>query len=123
MISKRIPHTYTADGVRYFTILCPVKTELASGKFVRGYNFFIIDEQGYCWLQMIHTTRSFIYQLGNGVLRTRTVLEVEDTRWTNTPLVGSDAWIDGIADRGYALEVIREGLGLNLEYLKSILSS
>ena len=120
MISKNVPHTYIADGVRYFAILCRVETQLGSGKSVRVYNFFIIDEAGYCWLQMIHTTRSFVFQLGNGILQTRTILEVEDSRVANTPIVDSDEWVDGIADRGYALEIIREGLGLNLMYLKGM---
>ena len=31
------------------------------------------------------------------------------------PIVASDTWIDGSL-RGYAIEAIREGLGLNLEY-------
>lgn len=120
MISKKVPHTYIADGVRYFALLCPVETELANGKSVQAYNFFIFDEEGYCWLQMIHTTLSFIYQLGDGVLQTRWVLEVENKDWTNTPLVPSDTWIEGQPDRGYALEIIREGLGLNLVYLSEI---
>ena len=32
-------------------------------------------------------------------------------------------WIDGSADRGYALEVIREGLGLQLEYLTAVMNA
>ena len=120
MISKKVPHTYIADGMRYFALICPVETELASGKSVRAYNFFIFDEEGYCWLQMIHTTQNFIYQLGNGVLQTRWVLEVQNEDWTNTPVVPSDEWVNGHADRGYALEILREGLGLNLTYLSGI---
>ena len=120
MISEKVPHTYIADGIRYFALICPVETEIANGKTVRAYNFFIFDEEGYCWLQMVHTTQSFVYQLGNGVLRTRSLLEVQNKDWTNTPIVLSDEWIDGHADRGYALEVIREGLGLNLEYLTQL---
>ena len=121
MISKKVPHTYIADGIRYFALLCPVETELANGKSVKAYNFFIFDEEGYCWLQMIHTTQGFIYQLGDGILQTRWILEVEDTRWTNSPIVPSDEWVNGHADRGYALEIIREGLGLNLEYLTQLM--
>lgn len=121
MISKKVPHTYIADGMRYFAIICPVETELTNGKSVQAYNFFIFDEEGYCWLQMIHATRSFIYQLGNGVLRSRTVLEVQNDDWTNSPIVPSDEWVDGHADRGYALEIIREGLGLNLTYLTHLM--
>ena len=120
MISKQVPHTYFADGMRYFALICRVETEPANGKSVRAYNFFIFDEAGYCWLQMIHTTQSFIYQLGDGILHTRWVLEVEDTRWRNSPIVLSDEWVNGHADRGYALEIIREGLGLDLTYLSEI---
>ena len=121
MISKKVPHTYIAEGMRYFALLCPVETELANGKSVRAYNFYIFDEEGYCWLQMIHTTQGFIYQLGNGVLHTRIVLEVQNEDWTNRPIVLSDEWVDGHADRGYTLEIIREGLGLNLEYLTQLM--
>ena len=121
MISKRVPHTYIADGMRYFALLCPVEIENVHGKMVQACNFFIFDEEGYCWLQMTHTTHSFIYQLSNGVLRSRTVLEVQDDRWVNTPIVPSDEWIDGHPDRGYALEIIREGLGLNLIYLTQLM--
>lgn len=122
MISKRIPHTYIADGVRYFAILCPVETETESGKLIKACNFFIFDEEGYCFLQMIHTTLNFVYQLGNGILHTRTVLEVQNNNWTYSPIVPSDEWIDAHPDRGYALEIIREGLGLDLTYLKGMLS-
>ena len=121
MISKKISHTYIADGMRYFALLCPVETENVRGKLVQACNFFIFDEEGYCWLQMTHTTQSFIYQLGNGVLQSRTILEVQDNRWVNTPIVPSDEWIDGHPDRGYALEIIREGLGLNLIYLTQLM--
>ena len=121
MISKRVPYTYIADGIRYFALICPVEIELLTGKSVRALNFFIFDEEGYCWLQMIHTTRSFVDQLGNGILRTRTVFEVEDKRWTNSPRIENDEWIEGHPDRGYALEIIREGLGLNLIYLTQLM--
>ena len=123
MISRRTPHTYMQNSIRYFALLCPVETETESGESVEAYNFFVFDEEGYCFLQMIHTTLSFVFELGDGILRTRTVLEVADKRWTNRPIVPSDAWVDGHADRGYALEILREGLGLNLTYLKGVLSN
>ena len=25
MISKKVPHTYIADGMRYFALICPVE--------------------------------------------------------------------------------------------------
>ena len=36
------------------------------------------------------------------------------------PLVPTDSWIQGSADRGFALETIKEALGLNLIYLSEI---
>ncbi len=49
MIGKKVPHTYIAEGMRYFALLCPVETQLANGKSVKAYNFYIFDEEGYCW--------------------------------------------------------------------------
>ena len=72
-------------------------------------------------MQVIHTKHSFIYSIGNGILRERSVLEVDNTDWTMIPIVASDTWIDGVPDRGYAIEALREGLGLNLEYLTAIM--
>lgn len=38
-------------------------------------------------------------------------------------IVASDTWINGSADKGYALEIIRETLGLNLEYLTAMMDT
>ena len=36
------------------------------------------------------------------------------------PLIASDSWIQGSADKGFALETIKNALGLNLAYLSEI---
>ena len=117
MISKKVPHTYIQDGIRYYSLICPVETSREDGSLVKAINFYMFDQYGLCWLNITHTTQSFINDLGNGLLRTRHVLEVDGTAWDTRPIVDSDAWIDGSPDRGYAAEAIREGLGLNLKYL------
>ena len=86
-------------------------------KTVSAVNFYIFDERGYVWVQMTHTTHSFIKQFGYGMLENRHVLEVDDATWQTRPNVESDTWIQGVPDRGYAIEAILEGLGLNLENL------
>ena len=120
-ISKKVPHTYIQDGIRYYALMCFCKTEGAAGQKVSAVNFYIFDQEGYVFLQVIHTSHAFIYSIGNGILRERSVLEVDNTDWTMIPIVGSDTWIDGVPDRGYAIEALREGLGLNLEYLTAIM--
>ena len=117
MISKKVPHTYIQEGIRYYALMRECQTATEGGKTVSAVNFYIFDERGYVWLQMIHTTHPFIDQLGYGLLQGRHVLEVMDPCWDTRPIVASDTWIDGSLDRGYAIEAIREGLGLNLEYL------
>ena len=120
-ISKKVPHTYIQDGIRYYALMCFCKTEGAAGQKVSAANFYIFDQDGYAFLQVIHTTRAFIYSLGNGILQQRTVLEVDNTDWTRIPTVASDTWIDSVPDRGYAIEMIREALGLNLTYLTTLM--
>ena len=120
-ISKNVPHTYIQSGVRYYALLREVEVIDDNDKKVSATNFYIFDHRGYVWLQMTHTTEKFIYQLGGGVLRNQTVLEVDDNAWDTRPIVASDEWVNGSADRGYALEIIREGLGLKLEYLTALM--
>ena len=117
MISKKVPHTYIQEGIRYYALIreCRVTTE--NDNTVSAVNFYIFDERGYVWVQMTHTTHPFIKQFSYEMLENRHVLEVDDTTWDTRPNVASDTWIDGSPDRGYAIEAIREGLGLKLEYL------
>ena len=117
MISKKVPHTYIQEGIRYYALVRECKVTTEDNNTVSAVNFCIFDERGYVWLQVIHTTYPFINQLGGGLIQDRHVLEVDDTTWDTRPNVESDTWIDGSPDRGYAIEAIREGLGLNLEYL------
>ena len=122
-ISKKVPHTYIQDGIRYYALMCFCKTEGTAGRKVSAVNFYIFDQEGYVFLQVIHTSHAFIYSIGNGILRERSVLEVDNTDWTMIPIIASDTWVDGVPDRGYALEIIREGLGLDLEYLTALMDS
>ena len=118
VISKNVPHSYITNGMRYFVCLHPVLARTAAKPY-RAWNFYIFDEEGYCWAQLIHTTRAFIFQ-AFPVLKTKALIEVSAERWANVPLVESDMWVQGSPDRGYALEVLREALGLNLTYLTEI---
>lgn len=119
--SENVPHAYIQDGIRYYALMCEVETTTADGTTISAFNFYVFDEKGYLWLQLTHTMRSFIYQLGNGLFLQRPILMVDDTTWTTSPIVGSDTWINGSADRGYAMEIIRESLGLNFGYLTALM--
>ena len=121
MISKKVPHTYIQEGIRYYALIRECKVTTENDSTVSAVNFYIFDERGYVWLQMIHTTHAFIKQLGYGLLENRHILEVDDAAWDTRPNVESDTWIDGSPDRGYAIEVICEGLGLKLEYLTALM--
>ena len=122
-ISKNVPHTYRQHNQRYYALIRKVGKISEDGDLWTAYNFYMFDENGYCWFSIVHTELSFIYGLGNGLLKERTTLWVEDDKPYNNPILETDTWIQGNADRGYALEIIREGLGLNLTYLKPVLSA
>ena len=122
-ISKNVPHTYIQGGIRYYALLREIETTNAAGKKVSAVNLYIFDDEGYVWLQMTHATRSFVFQLGGGILHNRHVLKVDDPQWVFLPNVASDEWINGSADRGYAVEVIREALGLDFTYLTALMEA
>ena len=121
MISKNVPHTYIQDGIRYYALIRDVETTNQNSDKQKAVNFYMFDQDGYAWFHIVHTTHAFINELGNGVFLTRNVLEVDDTTWNTRPTVDSDTWIDDVPDRGYALEIVREGLGLNLTYLTQLM--
>ena len=120
-ISKNVPHAYIQSGVRYYALMREVETTTGDGDEVFAFNFYVFDEMGYLWLQMTHTMQSFIYKLGNGLFLQRPILIVDDATWDTRPIVDSDTWINGSADRGYAMEIIRENLGLNFECLTALM--
>ena len=88
-ISKNVPHTFIQHGVRHYALLRRVRTITESGKKVSAYNLYIFDEYGYVFLQMTHTTRAFALRFGDGILRERQILEVDDPQWRMHPNVPS----------------------------------
>lgn len=122
MISKKVPHTYIQHGnPRFFALFVPVRSTFEDTE-IDAHNFYIFSENGYCWLQMTHVEKSYVLnQLGNGFFKTRHILEVDEPMPAfRDPLVPTDSWIQGSADRGFALETIKESLGLNICYLSEI---
>ena len=125
MISKQVPHTYIQQGIRFFALFVPVQETFKHEgveKIVDAHNFYVFSENGSCWLEMIHVDKSYVLnQLGNGFFKTRRILEVNEPMPAfRDPLIASDSWIQGSADKGFALETIKESLGLNLTYLSEI---
>lgn len=121
-ISKNVPHAYIQDGIRYYALMREVETTTADGNEIFAFNFYVFDQEGYVWLQVTHTMRSFIYKLGSGLFLQCPILIVDDATWSTRPNVESDTWINGSADRGYAMEIICESLGLNFGYLTAIMN-
>ena len=121
MISKKVPHTYIQDGTRFYALFMRVQ-ETYEDTEIDAHNFYIFSESGSCWLEMIHVDKSYVLnQLGNGFFKTRHILEVDEPMPAfRDPLVPTDSWIQGSADRGFALETIKEALGLDLTYLSEI---
>ena len=125
MISKQVPHTYIQHGTRFFALFVYVREIFKREgveKVVDAHNFYIFDENGYCWTSMLHVEKSYVLnELGNGFFNTRWILEITEAEpVVRRPLVASDRWIQGSADRGFALETIKNALGLNITYLIEI---
>lgn len=118
MISKKVPHTYIQHGTRFYALFMQVQETYEDTK-IDAHNFYIFSESGSCWLEMIHVDKTYVLNgLGNGFFKTRHILEVDEPMPAfRDPLIASDSWIQGSADRGFALETIKETLGLNLTCL------
>ena len=121
MISKKVPHTYIQHGTRFFALFVCVRSTYEDTE-IDAHNFYIFSENGNCWLEMIHVDKSYVLnQLGNGFFKTRHILEIDEPMPAfRDPLIASDSWIQGSADKGFALETIKNALGLNLAYLSEI---
>lgn len=123
---KNMQHTYIQHGMKFFAFIEPVlsKREVDGEIYVTdAHNFYVFDEKGYCWLQMLHVEIRYVMnQLGNGFFKTRVIYTIDEpVDAFRDPIVKSDEWIQGSADKGYALETIRESLGLDFQYLTALM--
>ena len=126
MLSENVPHTYIQHGSRFFALFIPVREVFKIDgveKIVDAHNFYVFSENGICWLEMIHVDKSYVLnQLGDGFFRTRLVIVIDAPMPAyRDPIVASDQWIQGSADRGFALEIIREALGLDFQCLTDLI--
>lgn len=121
MISKNVPPTYIQHGTRFFALFVSVRSTYEDTE-IDAHNFYVFSESGSCWVEMIHVDKSYVLnQLGNGFFKTRHIIEVDEPMPAfRDPLVPTDSWIQGSADRGFALETLKEALGLNIVYLSEI---
>ena len=124
MISKNVPHAYRQDGVRRFILFRIFSFNGTEGIQKTVANVDIFSEDGYSWFSMTHVELKFVRKFFEYAFSQREsvmFLEVEDPQYERFPNVPNDEWIQKVCDRGYALETIREGLGLNLTYLTRII--
>ena len=125
-ISRKVPHTYIQHGVRFYAMLIPVQGPLrdTSGAqmWIDAHNWYIFDEYGDCWDNKIHIDRKRILnEYGNGFFKDRVLLEIDAPMPAfRDPLDANTPWIQGSADKGYALETIQQTLGLNITLLREI---
>ena len=122
MISKNVPHTYRQEGVRHFILFRIFSFDVAGVAEKTVANVDIFNEDGCSWFSMTHVELKFVRKFFEYVFSQREsviFLEVEDPQYERFPNVPNNAWIQKVCDRGYALETVREGLGLDLVYLFS----
>lgn len=123
-ISKNVPHTYSQHNVRFFAFTCPCEViNKEEETCERAYIFYIFDEHGYVWFQATHAKHAFVDEGFRDIFSTRPGITIETPiAWNDRPLVPTDEWIQGSPDRGYALEVVKGALGLNLTYLTQLIN-
>ena len=120
MISSKVPHTYLQHGVRYYAIFIPV-TYTSETEEIYAHNFFVFDHGGRAWMTLYHTDKEKVLaELGGGILAERRYFEMERPEPAYREPDLSDEAMEGLAsdpEKGFAVEVLREGLGLDLVYL------
>lgn len=121
---KNMEHAYIQHGNKFFAFMEPVMgKKLDENTYELAHNFYVFDENGKCWCCLYHTDINFVLNgFSDGFFKTRTLYKIDKpVPAYREPIIPSDNWIQGNFDRGYALETIKEGLGLNLTYLTQLM--
>ena len=122
---KNMQHAYIQHGVKNFVFIEPVRGKQLDETTweIVAHNFYVFDEAGYAWCVLMHIGLNFVLKdVANGFFDKRTIYKIDrPVPPFRKPLIDSDNWIQGNFDRGYALETIRESLGLNLKYLTQLM--
>ena len=109
MISNKVPHTYRSHGVKFYAFFENIEVEA-----VKGFHFYVFDENGYCYYTTYFVNNSFLRSFGNGFFLERKGLEADglSDRYT------LERYSVHSKDVTYALEIIHQALGLDLVLLK-----
>ena len=122
---KNMQHTYMQHGTKYFAFIEPIRSEREAGQETQiadAHNFYIFDANGWCWLQMLHVDIKYVMkELGNGFFEMRMFHTIDEPVDAFRKPTVNDEWTQGNFDRGYALETLKEGLGLNLTHLTALM--
>lgn len=122
---KNMQHAYTQHGMKFFVFIEPVEGKEIEENVheIIAHNFYVFDEDGDCWCCLMHIKLSFVLNdVANGFFDKNPIYKIDrPVPPYRKPTVENDEWIQGSFDRGYALETIREALGLNLTCLTQII--
>lgn len=125
MISDTRQHTYIDQKRKFYTFFLNFETPTTEGcgcgfcmeapkEMFKGFHFFCFDQHGYCWFHMYNTTHQAIRAFGNGIFLQRPAWEADTDQAFYEPLK-QDEWIPkSTTDHAYALETVREAVGLDL---------
>lgn len=125
---KNMQHAYMQQGSKFYVFIEPVYGEHETGdgetkRITDAHNFYIFEQNGKCWCCLQHVDIKYVLNgLGNGFFKSRIAYTIDEpVPAYRDPIVESDEWIQGSFDKGYALETIREALGLDLQYLTALM--
>lgn len=121
-------NTYTQHGKKFFAFLEPIRSEREVGQETHvtdAHNWYIFDADGWCWdCKRQIDLKLVLNEYGNGFFKERVVYTIDEpVDAFRKPIVETDEWIQGSFDKGYALETIRESLGLNIQYLTQLMET
>ena len=113
MISDNLQHTYIDKKRKFYAFFQNYEMDIEGDTTYKGFHFFCFDQHGYCWFQAHNATRQFIGAIADGLFLERPAWEADGLHYYES--LERDNWIpESPIDVRYALEAVREGLGLDL---------
>lgn len=118
MISNNLQHTYIDQGRKFYAFFMDFEQADADGKTRKGFHFFCFDQMGYAWMSLHNTSNQVLRNFSDGIFLQRPAWQADGDLYY-WPL-RQDKIPDENIDVAYALETVREALGLDLEILSKL---
>ena len=110
MISDNQPHTYKDQGRKFYAFFENYEW-ISDEKTIKGFHFYIFDQEGFCWDSCTNPSRKYIKDKSHGFFLDRPAWEADGLP-CRLPLEAYE-YLDDNVDSAYALESLYQMTGLD----------